>query len=836
MPSSSIIVGLEIGTAKVCAAVGEVHPESGALNIVGLGQARSRGVRKGEIVDAGQVEEDIRNAIVEAEQSADIEVRSVFLGVTGGHVRGFNNRGVHPVVSADREITDEDVQDVVKTAKAINLPPENHLIHAVRQHFLVDGQEGVPNPVGMHGARLEVDMHVVHGNLNRLRNALGVVRTMRIEVEEIVFNGLAASLALLNNEQKELGALVIDLGGGATEYVVYADGVIRHTGVLAVGGDHVTNDLAFGLKVSQGRAEALKLAHGGAWSDEPVKGQTISLPGEAGLPPRTVNLEHLRRIMSLRLEEVFQLIEQDVDRAGLLDHLRAGVFLCGGGAHIPHLEQLAGRVFHLPVAVGRTSSISGLKSHRAGQVRLVPAPAAAAAARPAPSRNPHPAVPPLIRRSAMTRETEAQPEAAVTVRVFGIGGAGCRMIAALASGAAGLRAAALHTDARALAGLALPETMLLGRAVTRGLSAGGDPERGKAAVEEAAGELEALCGDTPVVVILAGLGGGTGTGGAPALARIAKAAGALVLGVVSLPFDFEGARRRQQSLAGLEKLRAAADAVVCVPNQDLFKLAGQRTTMVEGFEIINRLVGDAVQGLGRLLTRGGLLKVDFADLREAVAGGLMETALGAAEAAGPQRARDAAGQLLRHPFLQAGEALDEADTVLVSIVGGPDLTLTEVNEVMEPINRRCDGAQVLVGALTDPAFSDRLGVTLLAARRGDAAPARPAAAGLEAKPDSIAPSSEGLPIEGGFNGKPEAAPGRPRFVPPPPELTPEARAQIAAQNGGVRGARKRSARWRQTQLPLELISKGRFEKSEPTIHHGEDLDIPTYIRRGVPLN
>src|SRR6516162_5866303 len=230
----SIVVGLEIGTSKVCAVVGEINAE-GVLNIVGLGQARSRGVRKGEICDAPATEEDIRNAIVEAEQMADVEIRSVYLGVTGGHVRGFNNRGVHPVVSADREISEDDVQDVIKNAKTINLPTQHHVIHAIRQHFLADGQDGISNPVGMLGSRVEVDVHVVHGSLNRLQNSIRVVKGLQIEVEDIVFNGLAASLAVLNSEQKELGALVVDLGAGTTDYVVYADGIIKHTGVLAVG-------------------------------------------------------------------------------------------------------------------------------------------------------------------------------------------------------------------------------------------------------------------------------------------------------------------------------------------------------------------------------------------------------------------------------------------------------------------------------------------------------------------------------------------------------------------------------------------------------------------------
>lgn len=359
--SSSIIVGLEIGTSKVCAVVGELNDE-GALNIVGIGQARSRGVRKGEIVDARAVEEDVRHAIVEAEQMADVEIRSVYLGVTGGHIRGFNNRGVHPVVSADREISEEDVQDVVKNAKAINLPADNSVLHAIRQHFLVDGHVGVTDPVGMLGARLEVDVHVVHGHLNRLQNAIRVVKGMQVEVDEVVFNGLASSLAVLSPEQKELGALVIDIGGGTTDYVVYSGGVIKHTGVLAVGGDHVSNDLAFGLKVPLGRAEQLKIENGSALVDDAIKGRTMNITSELGLPLNTVNLEHLRRIMVLRLEEIFQLIAQDLDQAGLLEYLRSGVFLCGGAVRVPGLAQLAAQVLELPVSIGKTTSVNGLKS------------------------------------------------------------------------------------------------------------------------------------------------------------------------------------------------------------------------------------------------------------------------------------------------------------------------------------------------------------------------------------------------------------------------------------------------------------------------------------------
>jgi cell division protein FtsA len=356
-----LIVGLEIGTSKICAVVGEINA-AGSLGIIGIGQARSRGVRKGEIAEPALAEEDVRNAIVDAEQMANVEIRNVYLGVTGNHIRGFSNHGVHPVVSADREITEEDVQDAIKNAKAVNLPAENSIIHAIRQHFQVDSQTGILNPVGMFGAKVEVDVHVIHGHGNRLKNSLAVVKGLQLNVETVVFNGLASALALLSNEQKELGSLVIDIGGGTTDYAVYSDGIIKHTGVLAVGGDHVSNDLAFGLKVPLGRAEQLKLEHASAALLPEVKGRTVELPGQMGLPSKTINLEHLHRITSLRLAEIFELIEREISPLGWLERLRAGVFLCGGCARIPHIQSLAESIFQLPAFAGKTNSISGLKS------------------------------------------------------------------------------------------------------------------------------------------------------------------------------------------------------------------------------------------------------------------------------------------------------------------------------------------------------------------------------------------------------------------------------------------------------------------------------------------
>jgi cell division protein FtsA len=353
----SIVVGLEVGTSKVCAAVGEVSP-AGVFSLLGLGQSKSRGVRKGEITDAQKAIEDVRNAIAEAEQMADVEIRSAYLGVTGAHVRGETRQGLHPIVSEGREITAEDVQDAVENARARDLPHEHVVIHTIRQDFSVDDHDGVANPEGMVGSQLLAHVHVVHGQRNRIDTGVRAVQSLQLEVDNVVFNGLASALAVLTTQQKEMGVLVVDLGAGVTEYAVYGDALLRGCGAFAVGGDHVTNDLAIGLKIPLGRAEQLKVSHGAA---EPLaRGEDpepVALPADPGLPERTINLAQLRLIQSARVEETLELVARAVGPS--LDLCRAGVVLCGGGARMVGIEAAAQRVFKLPATVGRVQGVSG---------------------------------------------------------------------------------------------------------------------------------------------------------------------------------------------------------------------------------------------------------------------------------------------------------------------------------------------------------------------------------------------------------------------------------------------------------------------------------------------
>ena len=358
---SNIIVGLEVGTSKICAVVGETSSSS-TPNIIGVGQCRSRGVRKGEITNVSNASEDIRDALAEAEEMADVEIRSVWLGVSGGHVAGFNNHGSHQVPSVDRDITDDDVAHVMKNAKVANMGADRYPIHVNRHHFTVNGQDGISNPVGMLGQSLEVDVHITYGNFNRLQNPVRAVKSLQLEVEGIVFTGLASALAVLTPEQKQQGTLVIDIGGGTTDYAVFHEGLVRHTGVLAVGGDHITNDLAYFFKLPLVSAENLKLEHGGAFVEDSVKGRTIMLASEHGLPEKTINLEHLRRIMKERVEETLQLIEEELTDRNVMPFVRSGVVICGGGAHIAGIHRMAENVFQVPAYAGRSLAMSGTKA------------------------------------------------------------------------------------------------------------------------------------------------------------------------------------------------------------------------------------------------------------------------------------------------------------------------------------------------------------------------------------------------------------------------------------------------------------------------------------------
>jgi cell division protein FtsZ len=392
----------------------------------------------------------------------------------------------------------------------------------------------------------------------------------------------------------------------------------------------------------------------------------------------------------------------------------------------------------------------------------------------------------------MARKPTPQPD--FHLKLVGIGGAGGNVIAHIAGNPGALTGVgfiAINADLQALNGIAGAERLQIGSTVTHGLGAGGEVETGARAAQQDAERIEALVQNADIVFITAGMGGGTGSGAAPVVARLAKEQGALVLAFAMMPFAFEGERRRQQALAGLEQLRAQADAVVCIPNDKLLKLAGENATALDVFERGNELIATGAQAFWQLLSRRGLINLDFADVRTALGGKHTDGIVSVGEG---QTADEAVAAVLKNPLFDGGEILSKAEAVLVSVRGGAEMTVADVQRAVEPISRLASRAHVIMGAAIDEKYSERLHVTVIGAanllpRRAAAAPAGRPHVGRTSPLRPVAPTS----------------------------------------------AKKESAQPKQESLPLEGVTRGRFDKSEPTLHNGEDLDVPTYLRRGISL-
>lgn len=422
------------------------------------------------------------------------------------------------------------------------------------------------------------------------------------------------------------------------------------------------------------------------------------------------------------------------------------------------------------------------------------------------------------------------------IKIYGVGTAGCQAIESISGvESSGASLVAVNTDASALEHSRAPEKVYLGGRRTRGLGVGGDPELARAVAEEEMDRLRAACQGVELAVIVAGLGGGTGTGVAPVLAREAREAGARVLAFVTLPFECEGSRRQRQARAGLLQLKLVTDGVLCLANQRVLKLIDENTRLSETFSITQNLLAQAVRCILRILTQHGFMNVSFADLCAVVQGRETESAFATVEAMGENRSREIGEKLLAHPLLDGGRVLSEADAVLVSLAGDADLTMAEITRVTEQITRHCEKAHVITGAVVDETLKQKLAITVVASqRRGADVEARGEATDGEFGDDAGHPTAGTLAA----NDIPKNAAARPptRILPPPPELTVAEIKELERRRGAGKGGRKAAQKMRQGVLPLEVVSKGRFDKSEPTIRQGEDLDLPTYIRRGVALN
>ncbi len=361
MASNDLMVGLEIGTSKICVVVGESRPD-GTTKILGVGQAPSRGVRKGEIVDFETAMKCVHEAVVDAEQKSDVMIRSAYVAVAGAHIQSFNNRGCVVLPEEHDEIDEHDIEDVKISALEVSIPAQNAFLHSIIQHYHVDGQDGVLNPVGMLGEKLEADFHIIHGVRNRIQNTIRCVKELPLEVEDVVFSALASAQVVLTQHQKNLGALVIDIGGGTTDYILYVDGAVKQSGILAVGGDHITNDISMGLRIPMTRAEKLKVEEGSVTLGNCLPGETILLKDDSGFAGKEVERETLNTIIHMRLRESLELLKRKLEEESFINFTGAGIFITGGCSLLNGIDHLAEEIFEMPAHVAHAQTMSGLTS------------------------------------------------------------------------------------------------------------------------------------------------------------------------------------------------------------------------------------------------------------------------------------------------------------------------------------------------------------------------------------------------------------------------------------------------------------------------------------------
>jgi cell division protein FtsA len=359
LAGEDLIVGLDIGTTKVCVIIGGFN-DSGQLEITGVGTTPSRGLRRGVVINIETTVRSIAAAVEAAEMMSGREVISVYTGIAGGHIEGINSRGVVAVTGRGREITREDVDRVIDAAKAVVIPMDREVLHVIPQEFVVDDQGGIKNPIGMVGVRLEAEVHIITGAVTSAQNIVKCVNRAGFKVNDIVLEPLASSKAVLTQDEKELGVLLIDLGGGTTDVLLHLEGAPYHTEVLSVGGDQVTNDISIMLKTPLEAAEKIKVQAGCCYAPLVQEDEEVHIPGVGGRPPRTIMRSELVEIVQPRMSEILGMIREQIDRKGYLNILGGGVVVTGGGSLLTGTAELATEIFNLPARTGYPVKLGGL--------------------------------------------------------------------------------------------------------------------------------------------------------------------------------------------------------------------------------------------------------------------------------------------------------------------------------------------------------------------------------------------------------------------------------------------------------------------------------------------
>ncbi len=357
MSKNDLIIGLDIGTTKICAVVGEATEDG--VDIIGIGTSQSSGLRKGVVVNIDETVKSIQKALEEAELMAGCEIRSVYAGIAGSHIKGFNSHGVIAIKGG--EVTPKDVERALEAASAVAIPLDREVIHTLPQEYIVDDQRGIVHPFGMAGVRLEVKVHIVTGAVSSAQNIVRSCHKSGLDVADIVLEALASAKAVLTEEERELGVAIVDLGGGTTDIAIFANDSIKYTGVLALGGQNLTNDIAYGLRTPMASAERIKVKYGCAMLDLVHNDEVFEVPSVGDREPRRLSRQLLAEICQPRMEEILELVDQELIRSGCKHLIGAGVVLTGGTALIEGCQELGEQIFNLPTRIGYPRNMGGLK-------------------------------------------------------------------------------------------------------------------------------------------------------------------------------------------------------------------------------------------------------------------------------------------------------------------------------------------------------------------------------------------------------------------------------------------------------------------------------------------
>lgn len=355
--NKNLIVGLDIGTSKIVAIVAELQPEGG-LKVIGLGQHPSRGLKKGVVVNIDSTVQAIQRALEEAELMADCKITSVFTGIAGSHIKSLNSHGM--VKIKDAEVAQADVDRVVETARAIALPSDQQILHILTQEFIIDGQEDVREPIGMSGMKLEVKVHIVTGAVSAAQNIVKCVKRCGLEVTDLVLQPLASSVAALTEDEKELGVCLVDIGGGTTDIAVFKQGAIRHTAVIPIAGDQITNDVAVAFRTPTQSAEDIKVKHGCSLRQLADPKEIVEVPGVDGRDPRQLSVQTLAEVIEPRVVELYEFVLGELRRSGMEEMIASGIVITGGSSQMRGMVELGEEIFHMPVRLGLPRYVGGL--------------------------------------------------------------------------------------------------------------------------------------------------------------------------------------------------------------------------------------------------------------------------------------------------------------------------------------------------------------------------------------------------------------------------------------------------------------------------------------------